>query len=136
MQTYLQHTNSVAIHARRGDLLGCNGHLYKYGYFKRAIRFIRQKVENPVFVFFCDSDSLTWCENNLSLFGLRTWDTIRFVHWNKGTESYMDMQLMTQCKHAIITFSSFGWWGAYLNQNPEKITISPDPDINTTHCII
>ena len=42
---------------------------------------------------------------------------------------------MSYCKHAIITSSSFGWWGAYFIKNPHKITISPEIDIDTTyHC--
>ena len=53
--------------------------------------------------------------------------------YNKGDESYRDMQLMSMCKHAVITNSSFGWWGAWLIENPNKITCSPDYHINTTH---
>ena len=62
-------------------------------------------------------------------------DKVLFVDWNTGEESFRDMQLMSHCKHGIITNSTFGWWGAYFIQNPEKITISPLAEINTTyHC--
>lgn len=44
-------TNSVAVHARRSDLLFVNGDCYKYGYFKRSIKYIRKKVKDPVFIF-------------------------------------------------------------------------------------
>ena len=138
MATFLDGHNSVAIHARRGDMLGCNGYCYKFGYFKRAVKHIRENVENPVFVFFCDPGSVEWCKQNANIFGLDfTKDKVYFVDWNKGEESFRDMQLMGHCKHSIITNSSFGWWGTFFINNPNKITISPLQEIatNTTyHC--
>lgn len=138
MAEMLKNCNSVAIHARRGDMLGCNGYCYKYGYFRRAVSYVKNKVKAPVFVFFCDPGSVQWCKENAGIFNLDfNKDQVHFVDWNKGTESFRDMQLMTMCKHNIITNSSFGWWGAYLNENPAKITISPKNEIimNTTyHC--
>ncbi len=129
----IQGCESVAIHARRGDLLGLNGRYYKGGFFKRATNYIRHQVKQPTFYFFCDPGSSEWCRENLKVFGLNKYEKISFVDWNKGDESFRDMQLMSYCKHNIITISSFGWWGAYLNENPKKITISPEPKINTTH---
>lgn len=135
---YLDGCNSVFIHARRGDMLGCNGYCYNHGYFKRAVRHIRKNVPNPVFVFFCDPGSVSWCKENSNIFGLDfSKDKVHFVDWNKGKESFRDMQLMSHCKHGIITNSSFGWWGSFFISNRNKITISPkeEPLINTTyHC--
>lgn len=127
-------TDSVAIHARRGDMLGCNYTCYRFGYFKRAVRFIRSRVACPVFFIFCDPGSVQWAKDNASILGLDfRHDEIHFVDWNRGAESYRDMQLMAECKHQVITESSFGWWGAWLNTNPGKITCSPNYRINTTH---
>lgn len=138
MASFLDGCDSVAIHARRGDMLSGNEYLYKYGYFRRAVRHIRKNVANPVFVFFCDPGSIEWCRQNEKIFGLDfTKDKVYFVDWNKGEESYRDMQLMSYCKHAIITSSSFGWWGAFFIKNKNKITISPKEEctVNTTyHC--
>lgn len=138
MSEMLKSVNSVGIHARRGDMLGGNGYCYKYGYFRRAVSYIKKHVENPVFVFFSDPGSVGWCRENADIFNLDfKKDKVYFVDWNKGEQSFRDMQLIAQCKHAIITNSSFGWWGAYFISNPNKITISPDEEItvNTTyHC--
>ncbi|MFJ7679201.1 alpha-1,2-fucosyltransferase [Peribacillus sp. NPDC097198] len=134
MANVIKKCNSVAIHARRGDMLGYNAPCYKYGYFKRAVRYIKSLVENPVFIFFCDPGSVEWCKKNEKVFGLDfKKDKVLFTDWNKGENSFRDMQLMSFCKHNIITNSSFGWWGAYLNENPNKITCSPNITINTTH---
>lgn len=133
----IQSCNAVAIHARRGDMFGFNYPLYRFGYFQRASKFIKQNVENPVFFIFCDPGSVEWAKQNGNILGLDfKKDKVRFVDWNKGLDSYRDMQLMAMCKHQIITNSSFGWWGAWLNDFPQKITISPSYLINTTHTII
>lgn len=130
----IQSENSVAIHARRGDMLSRSGCYYKYGYFKRAVGFIKSRISDPVFYFFCDPGSIEWCKQNGKIFGLDfNKDKVKFVDWNKGNDSFRDMQLMAMCKHNIVTNSSFGWWGAYLNHNPDKITCAPDARINTTH---
>lgn len=125
--------NSVAIHVRRGDLLGVNDTLYRFGYFKRCVHFIRTKVERPEFFIFCAKDSAVWVRNNLSVLGLTSKDSVHFVDCNSAENSYRDMQLMSNCLHQVVTYSSFGWWGAWLNQYPGKITCSPSVLINTTH---
>ena len=130
---YIRSRESVSIHVRRGDYLLANDTYYRTGYFKRAVKYIKAKIQAPVFVFFSDPGSVEFCRENLNIFSLSKKDKIHFVDWNTSEESYRDMQLMSLCKHNIITNSSFGWWGAYLNENPNKITISPKIEMNTTH---
>lgn len=136
MSEYLRSVNSVAIHARRGDMTGLLAEYYKFGYFKRAVKIIRKRVKNPVFVFFTNQGDMDWCKANAKVFGLDfKKDVVKFVNWNAGLESYRDMQLMGFCKHAIITPSSFGWWGSWFIDNPDKITVSPRIEMETGyHC--
>ena len=66
------------------------------------------------------SDDINWVKENLPL------ERAIYIDWNKGLDSWQDMALMSMCKHNIIANSTFSWWGAWLNNNPNKIVISPD----------
>lgn len=112
--------NTVSIHVRRGDYVNSPvlGGLVDLDYYKKAVEHIKTSVTNPLFIIF--SDDINWCKENLEIS-----DEKIFVDWNKGKDSYKDMQLMSLCKHNIIPNSSFSWWGAFLNKNPDKIVISP-----------
>jgi hypothetical protein len=130
MLSVIEATNSVSIHARRSDYLQYINDCYQYGYFKRAVKYIRKHVSDPVFVVF--SEDCGWCKNNKTVLGLNDNDRVYFVDWNSGSNSYKDLQLMSRCKHNIITKSSFGYWACLLNKNPDKITCSQRGDYLTT----
>ena len=83
-----------------------------------AIKYIVSRIEKPVFYIF--SDDMAWVKTHLSI----DFPCI-YVDHNSGLESYRDMQLMSLCKYNIIANSSFSWWGAWLNANPEKMVIAP-----------
>lgn len=53
----------------------------------------------------CFSDDIAWVKENLPL------PQAVFIDWNKGTESWQDMMLMSHCRHHIICNSTFSWWG-------------------------
>ena len=50
---------------------------------------------------------------------------IEVIDWNSEDEGWIDMYLMSICKHNIIANSSFSWWAAWLNQNEKKVVIAP-----------
>ncbi|MBO9676157.1 MAG: alpha-1,2-fucosyltransferase [Sphingobacteriaceae bacterium] len=121
-QTVIQqiiNNESVAIHVRRGDYLKdpLLGNICNLDYYERAILSINSKIKNVQFFVF--SDDITWCKQNLKL------KNATYIDWNEKNNSYIDMQLMSNCKHNIIANSSFSWWGAWLNSNTSKMVIAP-----------
>lgn len=129
----MKESNSVSIHARRGDLMYGVEYNYTNDYFKRSVNFIKRNVSSPHFYIFSDPESVGWVEHNINVLGITDKDWYKVINWNLGENSYIDMQLMAMCKHNIIVKSSYGFWGAYLNPNPHKIVCSPDIRINTNH---
>jgi hypothetical protein len=124
---------SVAIHIRRGDfknlpVLGTTDREY----YLRAISYLKEKINKPVLFFF--SDEMKWVKENFNT--INSGDSISYVDINNSTGSEAeDLRLMSNCKHNIIGNSTFGWWGAWLNSNPDKIIIAPeklfaDPEID------
>lgn len=131
-------SNSISLHIRRGDYVEKKRYQKLYAncsleYYKRGVEYIAQKFENPTLFIF--SDDIDWAKENLKL-PYKNY----FVAHNTGEKSFEDMRLMSSCKHNIIANSSFSWWAAWLNDNPDKIVIAPkkwfnDESINQSDVI-
>lgn len=111
---------SVSLHIRRGDYLNISKYDVFNGlsYYENAINFFNHRFSNVIYVVF--SNDIEWVKNNLKVDG-----EYIYVDWNTNENSYKDMLLMSKCNHNIIANSSFSWWGAWLNENSEKIVFAP-----------
>jgi hypothetical protein len=121
--------NSVAVSVRRGDYLNpyfkAQFGFCTLDYYKKAIKEISNKVENPIFYIF--SDDPEWVEKNIKL-GHRT---VYISHNYKKKEYWEDIRLISSCKHFIMGNSTFSWWGSWLSKNKSKIVIGPEPWLNS-----
>jgi hypothetical protein len=116
----LAHPNTVAIHVR--TYIKDYGHpptkdeLHAFPgivYYERAVSLFPKDS-----LFILCSDDIKWCKNHL--FHLAK--NLIFIEKNPDTH---DFYLMSLCKHNIIANSTFSWWAAYLNRNPEKKVVAP-----------
>lgn len=109
-----QHKNLGFIHIRRGDYVTSkNGNCHPpvtVDYIKKAVAASKAKQ------FVIISDDMEWCKNNLA-FVNGVFSPFVGLHFG------YDFALMTQCKSAIISNSSFSWWGAWLGE--EKDIVAP-----------
>ena len=131
-------SNSVSVHIRRGDYVNNAETFQKHGvssmeYYNKAINYINKRVENTHFFIF--SDDIEWVRQNFTIK-----HAIHFIGFNDASKNFEDLRLMKNCKHNIIANSSFSWWGAWLNENPNKIVIAPanwfnDISVNTNNLI-
>lgn len=134
----LSTNNAVSVHVRRSDYVTNKINANYFGifgpeYYREAECIISEKIPDPHFFVF--SDDSEWVKQNI-FFKSRT----TYVNHNGPEKNYADLWLMSLCRHHIIPNSSFGWWGAWLNQNPDKIVIAPKkwiqkPSVNTKDVI-
>ena len=105
--------NSVSIHIRRGDRVKQASimPLCSMEYYKNALLFFND-IEN-VLIF---SDDIEWTKT--------VFKDEKF-HIIENEPDYMDLYIMSMCTNNIIANSTFSWWAAWLNKNPDKIVISP-----------
>lgn len=120
--------NSISVHLRKwgGDKAKEANHeqieldvfgVLPFDYYIKAVRYIEERINNPNFYIF--SDDIEWAKKNLKIN-----DNHKFI--NLGSEGdYLELKLMSYCKHNIIANSTFSWWSAWLNENPDKIVIAP-----------
>jgi len=131
-------TESVSLHIRRGDYVSSSKTNSVHGtcdleYYKKAVSDMQKNVQQPYFFIF--SDDLPWAKENLDFI-----KNIIFVDIAEDIPDHEEIILMSQCQHNVIANSSFSWWGAWLNQNSEKLVIAPkkwfiDTSINTNDLI-
>ena len=121
----IKSVNSVAVHFRRGDYTKARVEklfgMCSENYYKKAIDTIAEKTQEPITLFIF-SDDINWVRNNVKF----NYDTV-YVDINSGKQAVFDLDLMKNCKHNVIANSSFSWWGAWLNENPNKIVVAPTP---------
>lgn len=104
--------NATSIHIRRGDYVNLKEFHTNLdmNYFNKAMSLCNTE---KYYVF---SDDIGWCRQQF------VGPQFEFVEGNHET---MDLAIMAKCANNIIANSSFSFWGAYLNQNPNKKVIAP-----------
>lgn len=105
----------VSIHVRRQDYLQ-----FQKAFPPVSIEYIQNAIASFSsigdydFMFF--SDDINWCKKNF---------TGSNIYFSKGGQPLKELSEMSCCEHNIIANSTFSWWAAWLNQNPDKIAIAP-----------
>lgn len=121
----LQDYNSVAVHLRMGDYSTSKKRTTHYNYiinplyYKNAINYINEQVYSPRFYIF--SNNITKAKELLG-------ESSEFIYVNEDRRmSDLDeFEIMSLCKHHIISNSTFSWWAAWIAEQRDAINIGPD----------
>ena len=115
-QDLIDHPNTVAVHVRTAGKYLHASKIHQFlglEYFRKAMA---QFPPDTKFVIF--SDRINWCKVHFPSLQ----KNLSFIEGNDGIE---DLFLMSKMKHNIAANSTFSWWAAYMNQNPQKRVVVP-----------
>lgn len=125
-------TESVSIHIRRGDYLEAAqvyGGICTEDYYDGAVAYMLERYPGAQFFVFTNDEEWAegWC-------GRKNAGRFTVIKGASEETGYVDLMLMSKCRHHIIANSSFSWWGAWLNPSSDKCVIAPVKWLNTCEC--
>lgn len=106
----------VGIHVRRKDYITLPQHhpVCSIEYYRKSIEYFTSLGN---YSFIVVSDDMDWCKKNIV--------GSNIFYADSNYDKFIDLAIMYKSDHNIIANSSFSWWGAWLNSNPNKIVIYP-----------
>jgi len=115
----LLNQNNLSIHIRVGGDRTLLQHSHKNVSIEYYLTAINKVLENDPTVenYIIFSDNIKYCKE---IFG-----EDKNIHYIENEKNYIDLFFMSMCNHNIIANSTFSWWAAYLNKNPNKIIVAP-----------
>lgn len=118
---------SVSLHFRLGDYVEKQSHhpIMSIKYYMGALTHIIDQLGSDTFrvIYFGEKDDETTIKICIQIL-TKKFPNLEFIKPDLE-EDWEQMLLMSVCIHNIIANSSFSWWGAYFNQNPDKIVCYP-----------
>ena len=115
-------SEAVCIHIRLGDYIAPQWKDKLYvctpDYYHQAMALIREKVKNPRFFVFSNRPKDFEMIRN-------EYDLGNVIYVDMGNSDVEDMELMRNCKHFIMSNSTYSWWAQYLSENERKVVVAP-----------
>ena len=117
---------AVSVHVRRGDYVSQAKNIAIYAacspdYYLAALNRLSALALAAGLQVFAFSDDPPWVAEWLA----PHCPNLTLVDHNRGSDSHLDMRLMSLCRHHVIANSSFSWWGAWLDARRDKRVIAP-----------
>jgi hypothetical protein len=132
-------TDSISMHFRQGDYLSLPEHyiILPYEYYRKSLTHTLDhtlvhcsKEDSKIgeklgtVYYFCEADDSPAI--NIIIEQLKEeFPQVEFCEVDSSLEDWQQLLIMSCCQHNIIANSTFSWWGAYFNSNPDKIVCTP-----------
>lgn len=116
--------NTVSLHFRIGDYKNLQQHhpVMTMDYYISSISELIKVTskDNWKILYFYEKNDEKEVQNNINILNSK-FPNIKFVSVDHNLADWEQMLSMSLCKHNIIANSSFSWWGAYMNNNDNKV---------------
>ena len=125
---FQENRHTISIHFRLGDYkLKPKQHpILAYTYYENSINTIMniRQIYNPIILVCCEEEDNEYV-TNVIFYLKNTNPYIDFMKIHDDIDDWKQMMLLSCCNDNIIANSTFSWWGAYLNNNNDKIVTYP-----------
>ncbi len=120
LKILIESAQSVGVHIRRGDYVSNPASAAFHGvlewtYYEKALALLKERYGD--FICFVFSDDHVYAKQKFEAYSN--------TYFISGLNDEEELILLSRCKHQIIANSTFSWWAAWLNPNPDKVVIAP-----------
>jgi len=118
---------SMAIHFRLGDYKQKRYYhpVMNYEYFEKSLdHVVSQRPNLKRVLYLCESEDNEYVESKIALFRAK-YPELQYKKVPDNIPDYEQVLVMSLADHNVMSNSTFSWWGAYLNGNPDKIVCYP-----------
>lgn len=129
----------ISLHFRLGDYKTCSDYhpIMNDEYYIKSLynviengRKINKERKNIKVLYFCEKEDNEIVREKIKniekeLYRRYNIDGVKFVKVDDNIQDWEQLLIMSNCKNNIIANSSFSWWGAYMNENKEKVVCYP-----------
>ena len=113
----IENSESVGVHVRRGDFVNSKFDICSPDYYWNAFERVEKELEHPHYFFF--SDDPDFVEKQFA--AIENKKVLR----HDASHSTVDLKMLASCRHAVLSNSTFAFWGAWLGTRGDRIVIAP-----------